>query len=227
MEENLNLEYLPDDPNEKELKRKEKTEKKLKEFREYIVNKGVVLAFTKGKYAFINFLIVLLSLKYSEVKPKNPNRAIREFFGKYYDPQIEMQNSLQEEILILRNENPKLMEKVLELEEQLVVAKRKHKIKQVYQSYDPDPKTQLVSTKQIVEKLSGDKKFTVDEKLSLEDFNKLLENVCEGNTTMIDLLINNLEISTSGNQIYKDDSDNPVYKKLIQIIQEMKKQGKK
>lgn len=49
MEENLNLEYLPDDPNENELKCKEKTEKKLKEFREYIVNKGVVLAFTKGK----------------------------------------------------------------------------------------------------------------------------------------------------------------------------------
>lgn len=169
---------------------------------------------------------MLLSLKYSEVKPKNPNRAIREFFGKYYDPQIEMQNSLQEEILILRNENPKLMEKVLELEEQLVVAKRKHKIKQVYQCYDVDVKTQLVSTKQIVEKLSGDKKFSVDEKLSLDDFNKLLENVCEGNTTMIDLLINNLEISTSGNQIYKDDIDNPVYKKLIQTIQEMKKQGK-
>lgn len=137
-----------------------------------------------------------------------------------------MQNSLQEEILILRNENPKLMEKVLELEEQLIVAKRKHKIKQVYQTYDVDIKTQLVSTKQIVEKLSGDKKFSVDEKLSLDDFNKLLENVCEGNTTMIDLLINNLEISTNGNQIYKDDIDNPVYKKLIQTIQEMKKQGK-
>ncbi len=138
-----------------------------------------------------------------------------------------MQNSLQEEILILRNENPKLMEKVLELEEQLVVAKRKHKIKEVYHSYDVDIKTQLVSTKQIIEKLSGDKKFSVDEKLSLDDFNKLLENVCEGNTTMIDLLINNLEISTNGNQIYKDDIDNPVYKKLIQTIQEMKKQGKK
>jgi len=48
MEDNLNLEYLPDDPNENELKNKEKTEKKLKEFREYIVDKGVVLAFTKG-----------------------------------------------------------------------------------------------------------------------------------------------------------------------------------
>ena len=218
MEDNFNLDYLPDDPNENELKNKEKTEKKLKEFREYIVNKGVVLAFTK----------VLLSLKYDEVKPKNPNRAIREFFGKYYDPQIEMKNSLAEEIIILKSETPKLFEKVVDLEEQLVVAKRKHKIKQIYDGYEPDPKTQLVSTKQIVEKLSGNKKFEVDEKLSLEEFNKLLENTCEGNTTMIDLLINNLEISiTTGNMIYKDDLDNPVYKKLVQVMQEMKKQGKK
>lgn len=48
-DDNLNLEYLPDDANECELKNKEKTEKKLREFRQYIVDKGVVLAFTKGK----------------------------------------------------------------------------------------------------------------------------------------------------------------------------------
>ncbi len=52
-DDNLNLEYLPDDANECELKNKEKTEKKLKEFRQYIVDKGVVLAFTKGKIEFI------------------------------------------------------------------------------------------------------------------------------------------------------------------------------
>jgi len=128
----------------------------------------------------------------------------------------------------LRNETPKLYEKVLDLEEQLVVAKRKHKIKGVYGMYELDPKTQLVSTKVIIEKLSGNKKFEVDEKLSLEDFNRLLDNVCEGNGTMIDLLINNLEISlTTGNTIYKDDLDNPVYKRLVQVMQEMKKPGKK
>ena len=58
MEDNLNLEYLPDDPNENELKNKEKTEKKLKEFREYIVDKGVVLAFTKGNF-YILFTYII------------------------------------------------------------------------------------------------------------------------------------------------------------------------
>lgn len=67
MEENLNLEYLPDDPNENELKCKEKTEKKLKEFREYIVNKGVVLAFTKGNS---NTIIYYYKKYYSTTKFK-------------------------------------------------------------------------------------------------------------------------------------------------------------
>ena len=37
------MEYLPEDPNETDIKNKEKTEKRLKEFREYIVDKGIVL----------------------------------------------------------------------------------------------------------------------------------------------------------------------------------------
>ena len=42
------MEYLPKDPSEGDIKNIEKTEKKLKEFREYIVDKGVVLSFVKG-----------------------------------------------------------------------------------------------------------------------------------------------------------------------------------
>jgi hypothetical protein len=42
------MEYLPTDPNDTETKNIQKTEKKLREFREYIVDKGVVLSFVKG-----------------------------------------------------------------------------------------------------------------------------------------------------------------------------------
>jgi hypothetical protein len=69
------MEYLPSNPNDNDLKGIEKTEKKLKEFREYIVDKGVVLALEK----------VLLSLKYAEDKHISPIKSIREFFGKYHD----------------------------------------------------------------------------------------------------------------------------------------------
>lgn len=47
------MEYLPLNPNETDPINKEKTEKKLREFRQYIVDKGVVLNFVKGK---INYL---------------------------------------------------------------------------------------------------------------------------------------------------------------------------
>lgn len=42
------MEYLPKDPSEGDIKNIERTEKKLKEFREYLVDKGVVLSFVKG-----------------------------------------------------------------------------------------------------------------------------------------------------------------------------------
>ncbi len=220
MEDNLNMEYLPDDPNEKEIRYKEKVEKKLKDFRQYIVDKGVVLAFTK----------VLLSLKYSENKPKNPNRSIREFFGNYYDNSLEMQKSLNEEIIILRHQNPKLMEKVLELEEELTKEKRKSRIRKVFEAFynsDPNNKNGLLSTKTIIEKINGNKKFEVDEKLTQEDFFRFIDIVCEGIENVVDALLGNLELAVEGNVVYKDDQDNVVYKRLVQVIKEMKKTGKK
>ena len=44
------MEYLPNDPYELEIKNIKQNEKKLKEFREFLVDKGIVLAFVKGKY---------------------------------------------------------------------------------------------------------------------------------------------------------------------------------
>ena len=108
------MEYIPIDQNELEAKNKEKTEKKLKEFREYIVEKGVVLAFVK----------VLLSLKYADKKPKNPIKAIRDFFGKYRDPRWDEMDALKEKIIVFNNENAKLLEQALQLEDELKNKKR-------------------------------------------------------------------------------------------------------
>ena len=217
MEDNLNLEYLPDDPNQHELKNKEKTEKKLKEFREYIVNKGIVLAFTK----------VLLSLKYSDTFDKNPNRKIRKFFSEYSDPNLEESRALLEKSDILFETNKTLFQEVQDLELEVEKAKRKWTAKQIYDCYETDPKTGLVTTKNIVEKLSGNKKFEVDDKYTFEDFYSIIEKICEGDTNLMDVLLNNFEKSTQGVIIYKDDLDNPVYKKIIQIIKENKQVQKK
>ena len=147
------MEYLPEDPNELEEKNKEKTEKKLKEFREYIVDKGVVLLFVK----------TLLSLKYSEQKPKNPIKAIREFFGKYKDPRWDEMGALKEKIILYQNENGKLLEEALKLEDELKTVKREKRLDDLYNLIELD-KNGLISSKMLIEKMTGNKKFDVDEK---------------------------------------------------------------
>jgi hypothetical protein len=82
--------------------------------------------------------LVLLSLKYSENKPKNPLKAIREFFGKYKDPEWDEQEALKEKIIIYNEENPKLFEKLLELEEELETLKRNHRFDNLFKSYESD-----------------------------------------------------------------------------------------
>ncbi len=42
------MEYLPNDPHEAEIKTIEQNDKKLRDFREYLVDKGIVMAFVKG-----------------------------------------------------------------------------------------------------------------------------------------------------------------------------------
>ena len=81
----------------------------------------------------------------------------------------------------------------------------------------------MLSTKLIIEKLSGNKKFEVDEKLGFVDFVKLLENVSENNFDSQKTLVEKMELSIQGNQIFKDDLENPLYKRMAQLIKEMKK----
>jgi hypothetical protein len=77
-------------------------------------------------------------LKYSEEKPKNPIKAIREFFGKYSDNKWEELEALKQEIIILSQENPKLMEKALNLEIEVENEKRMRRIKDIYRSFEFD-----------------------------------------------------------------------------------------
>ncbi len=79
-----------------------------------------------------------MSLKYAEDKPKNPIKAIREFFGKYSDNKWEEMEALKEEIIILSHENPRLMEKALNLEIEVENAKRMRRIREIFKSFELD-----------------------------------------------------------------------------------------
>lgn len=209
------MEYLPENPTESEIRNKEKTEKKLKEFREYIVNKGVVLAFVK----------VLLSLKYAEKKPKNPIKAIREFFGKYKDPRWEEMGALQDRILTMSNENEKLMEDIVKMEEQVKEIKRRKRINQIIPLFELD-KNGLISTKWIIEKLTGNKKFDVDERLEPNAIITLFESITEKYSEEEAEIFSKFEEALNGNQVFKEDLENPIYDKIVKYFAKLKKNNK-
>lgn len=209
------MEYLPIDPNEFEVKKKEKTEKKLKQFREYIVEKGVVLAFVK----------VLLSLKYADQKPKNPIKAIREFFGKYRDPRWDEMDALKEKIILFNNENAKLLEQALQLEDELKNKKRDKRLVNLWNSFELD-KNGFFSSKSLIEKLTGNKKFEVDEKMDQTGVITFIESITEKHSDEENELLDKIEAAIQGNTVYKEDLENPLYLKIVNYFKELKKANK-
>jgi len=130
--------------------------------------------------------------------------------------------ALKEEIIILNAQNPKLLEKVLMLEEELDNAKKNLKLKNIFKAYELD-KNGMVGTKQIIEKFTGNKKFEVDEKLGLPEFTKLIENIADSNVETEKILLDKFEKAVQGNYVFKDELENPLYKRTVQLIKEMKK----
>ena len=209
------MEYLPDDPNEEDPKKIEKTEKKLKEFREYIVDKGVVLMFVK----------VLLSLKYAEQKPKNPIKVIRDYFGKYHDPRWDEMSALKEKIILFNTENAKLLEKAMKLEDELRTLKRTKRIDKLFDSFELD-KNGLISTKLIIELLTGNKKYDVDEKFDKDGLIKFIESTVEMHSDEENTLLESLESALQGNTVFKEDLENPIYLKIVDYFKGLKEANK-
>ena len=209
------MEYLPDDPNEEDQKIKEKNEKKLKEFREYIVDKGVVLMFVK----------VLLSLKYAEQKPRNPIKVIRDFFGKYHDPRWDEMSALKEKIILFNNENAKLLEQAMKLEDELRTLKRTKRIDKLFDTFELD-KNGLISTKLIIELLTGNKKYDVDEKFDKDGLIKFIESIVEMHSDEENALLESLEAGLQGNMVYKEDLENPIYLKILDYFKGLKEANK-
>ena len=209
------MEYLPDDPNEEDAKTKEKSEKKLKEFREYIVDKGVVLMFVK----------VLLSLKYAEKKPRNPIKVIRDYFGKYHDPRWDEMSALKEKIILFNNENAKLLEQAMKLEDELRTLKRTKRIDKLFDTFELD-KNGLISTKLIIELLTGNKKYDVDEKFDKDGLIKFIESIVEMHSDEENALLESLEAGLQGNMVYKEDLENPIYLKICAYFKELKEANK-
>ena len=75
----------------------------------------------------------------------------------------------------------------------------------------------------MIEKLSGNKKFEVDDKLGMPEFIKFIENITENNTEVEKILLEKLEVSLSGGIPFRDDTDSFLYKRIISLLKENKK----
>lgn len=204
------MDYLPSDANLNDTIFVAKQEKKLKEFREYLVDKGVVLSMVK----------VLLSLKYSENPPKQPSRAIRDFFGNYRDPSWDGVDSLKHEIVQEKQEFLNLKQEKQELLLELSEKKRSYLSKQLFRKYEV--KNDTVGTKQIIEKLSKSKKFDYEEKLTYQQFKALLEEISNHSPDKEEELIELFTASVEGHAIFADDQENETYVKICETIRARK-----
>ena len=92
---------------------------KQKEFREYLVDKNVVLAFVKCKLFFIfinNWLIVLLALRSSNTPPEEPIEILKDYFGSAGNSEWDENSKIRSEVNKLREENKLLEDEIENLE---------------------------------------------------------------------------------------------------------------
>ena len=171
------------------------------------------------------FVKVLLSLKYAEKKPRNPIKVIRDYFGKYHDPRWDEMSALKEKIILFNNENAKLLEQAMKLEDELKTLKRTKRIDKLFDTFELD-KNGLISTKLIMELLTGNKKYDVDEKFDKDGLIKFIETIVEMHSDEENSLLESLESALQGNTVFKDDLENPIYLKIVDYFKGLKEANK-
>ena len=141
-----------------------KKQEKLREFREYLADKGVVLSIVKR-----NLNIVLISLRNSEKFPENPANFIQDYFGHYRDPMWDEVEFMKSEIQSLNSSIEEKIKEIVYLQQEISKNKRISHVKETFTMLGPD-NNGFISTKILVQKLSGQPRFEVDYKLNLQNF---------------------------------------------------------
>ena len=114
----------------------------------------------------------------------------------------------------------------MKLEDELKTLTRTKKIDQLYNSIELD-KNGLIGSKYLIEKLSGNKKFDVDEKFEKDGLIKLIETIVEPHSDEENELIEKMTESLTGeNPVYKEDLENPLYLKIVQYFNDLKEDNK-
>ena len=113
----------------------------------------------------------------------------------------------------------------MKLEDELKTLQRTKRIDKLFDTFELD-KNGLISTKTIIELLTGNKKFDVDEKFDKEGLIKFIESIVEIHSDEENTLLENLENALQGNPVFKEDLENPLYLKIVNYFKELKEANK-
>ena len=78
----------------------------------------------------------------------------------------------------------------------------------------------------LIEKMTGNKKFDVDEKFEKDGLIKMIESIVEPHSDEENELLEKLEESMEGNMPFKEDLENPIYLKIVQYFRDLKEANK-
>lgn len=116
-------------------------------------------------------------MRNSDNYPENPAEFIQDYFGRYRDPMWDHVEFMKSEIESLTFNIENKLKEIVILHQEISRYKRISHIKETFLLMGPDANG-FVSTKALVQKLSGQPRFEVDYKLNLANFmNLVLENL--------------------------------------------------
>ena len=113
----------------------------------------------------------------------------------------------------------------MNLEDELKNLKRTKRIDKLYDSFELD-KNGLINTKTLIELLTGNKKFEVDEKFDKDGIIKFIESVAEIHSEEENTFLESLENALQGNPVFKEDLENPIYLKIVEYFKGLKEANK-
>ena len=163
------MEYLTEKKNVNALQKKK--EEKLFNFREYLADSGVIESVVK----------YILACRKQSPWPEDPLDNLHEYFDNYRDPSWDEFENMKEEIKQMSDEKiPGLEQKIIELQNDIKIAKRHTRTNNAYAKLDAEG-TDQIGTKAMISKLSGNNKFDTDTKMTKKQFYHLLIHICDDN----------------------------------------------
>eukprot|EP00743_Colponemidia_sp_Colp-15_P005168 GILK01005562.1.p1 GENE.GILK01005562.1~~GILK01005562.1.p1 ORF type:complete len:203 (-),score=35.73 GILK01005562.1:22-630(-) len=177
--------------------------KKMREFRQFLVQSDVVMAFVK----------YLISIREASPSwPEDPADYLKDFFGQYRDPLWDEIEHLQTENQQLRDSVPPMEADVESLERQIEDLKVTLRIKKAWRTVDPN-RLNEITYKALIQRFTG-QNIKSTQVVTRTDYLKLVfEHFTD--PELRELFLTAMETQRDG-PIFEKDS--PVYPRIFEVL---------